>query len=71
MSRDLGFENGTENFGARYVDESLDLVKIDSVLLAHTISMTSLLVWRMALNILVLDMWVIRSIWSKLTESCS
>ena len=24
----LGVENGTENFGARYVRESLDLVKI-------------------------------------------
>ena len=31
----LGVENGTENFGAQNVSESLDLVKIDSVLVVN------------------------------------
>ena len=31
----VGVQNGTENFGAQYADESLDLVKIDSELVVN------------------------------------
>ena len=40
----LGVENGTENFGAQYVRESLDLFKIDSELVVNNFDVVNLAV---------------------------